>query len=66
MNEDQYDPIKQIKEILRSNIKIRSRLRDIENSNLQENDHMSSFERQLCQYPHLISQVIQSFFFLLQ
>jgi hypothetical protein len=57
-DDDQCDPIKQIKETLRSNIKIRSRLQNIEHENLQENHHMSSFERQLCQYPHLISQVI--------
>ncbi len=61
VNEDEYDPIKQIKEIRRTNIKIRSRLRNIEHVNLQDHDHISSFERQLCQYPHLISQVIRYF-----
>jgi len=41
-----------------SNTKIRSRLQTIEGTNSQENERMSSFEKQLCQYPHLISQVI--------
>ncbi|CAF4444063.1 unnamed protein product [Rotaria sp. Silwood2] len=52
------DLIEQIKQAIRTNLKIRSRLQAIEHTNLQENNHMSSFELQLYQYPHLISQVI--------
>ncbi len=41
------------------NTKVRSRLQTIECIDLQENNNMVSFEIQLCQYPHLISQVIR-------
>lgn len=52
-----YDLIEQIKQTINSNIKIRSRLQTLECMNSEENSHLSSFESQLCQYPHLISQV---------
>ncbi|CAF1373937.1 unnamed protein product [Rotaria sordida] len=52
------DLIEQIKQAKRSNLKVRSRLQAIEHMDLQENRHMSSFEIQLYQYPHLISQYL--------
>jgi hypothetical protein len=53
-----YDLVRQIKQAMHSNSKIRSRLQAIEHDNFQNNHNMSSFEGQLGQYPHLISQVI--------
>ncbi|CAF4163384.1 unnamed protein product [Rotaria socialis] len=53
-----YDLIEQITQVKRTNLKIRSRLRAIEQKKLQQNDRMSSFELELYQYPHLISQYL--------
>lgn len=61
INEDQNvkgDLIKQVKQAIQSNSKIRSRLRTLEHINFEENHRLSTFEEQLCHYPHLISQVI--------
>ncbi|CAF3619149.1 unnamed protein product [Rotaria sp. Silwood1] len=53
-----YNLIEQIKQALCINLKLRSRLQTIEKMTSQENQHMSSFEKQLYQYPHLISQYL--------
>ncbi|CAF1005748.1 unnamed protein product [Adineta steineri] len=55
---DKCDLIEQIKQALHSNSKIRSCLRAIEHKNPEDNHPMSSFESQLCQYPHLITQYL--------
>ena len=51
------DLINWAQESLHSNRKISSRLREIAQGNLRDNAHMSDFERQLGQNPHLISPV---------
>ncbi|CAF2027117.1 unnamed protein product [Rotaria magnacalcarata] len=53
-----YNLIEQITQVKRTNLKVRSRLRAIEQKKLQQNDRMSLFELELYQYPHLISQYL--------
>ncbi|UJR32081.1 hypothetical protein I4U23_019549 [Adineta vaga] len=55
---NKYDLIERIKQALYSNSKVRSRLQTLEHNTNHDNHHLSSFEKQLCQYPHLISQYL--------